>query len=62
MMFKSSLIATALAYFAASSSMASASPVPQPLDVWNPTITSPVAGTVWVIGTTVNVTWYAVLH
>ncbi|KAF9261186.1 hypothetical protein L218DRAFT_961661 [Marasmius fiardii PR-910] len=26
-------------------------------DVWSPRITSPVAGTVWVIGTTVNVTW-----
>ncbi|KAJ3804634.1 hypothetical protein EV368DRAFT_65155 [Lentinula lateritia] len=28
-----------------------------PLDVWDPTITSPVTGTVWVIGTEVNVTW-----
>ncbi|KIK62767.1 hypothetical protein GYMLUDRAFT_164093 [Collybiopsis luxurians FD-317 M1] len=50
MKFAASLFASAIAFFAASVSAA-------PLDVWDPTITSPVAGTVWTIGTQVNVTW-----
>ncbi|KIK62834.1 hypothetical protein GYMLUDRAFT_242470 [Collybiopsis luxurians FD-317 M1] len=51
MKFTSSLLAIAATFFAASSVSAA------PLDVWDPTITSPVAGTVWTIGTQVNVTW-----
>ncbi|KAF9069445.1 hypothetical protein BDP27DRAFT_1325357 [Rhodocollybia butyracea] len=52
MMFSTSFIASALAFLTATSSVSAA-----PTDVWDPTITSPVAGTVWVIGTEVNVTW-----
>lgn len=48
-------LASAMAYFVASNEV-SAAPLSS-LDVWDPTITSPVTGTVWVIGTEVNVTW-----
>ncbi|KAF9069446.1 hypothetical protein BDP27DRAFT_1325360 [Rhodocollybia butyracea] len=51
MKFTTSFVASALAFLAASGVSAA------PLDVWDPTITSPVTGTVWVIGTEVNVTW-----
>ncbi|KAJ4464180.1 hypothetical protein C8R41DRAFT_891792 [Lentinula lateritia] len=48
-------LASAMTYFVASNEV-NAAPL-SPLDVWDPTITSPVTGTVWVIGTEVNVTW-----
>jgi len=51
MKFTTSFVASAIAFFAASTVSAA------PLDVWVPTITSPVKGTKWVIGTEVNVTW-----
>ncbi|KAF9069444.1 hypothetical protein BDP27DRAFT_717529 [Rhodocollybia butyracea] len=51
MKFTISFIGSAFAFFAASIVSAA------PLDVWDPTILSPVTGTVWVIGTEVNVTW-----
>ncbi|KAJ3725153.1 hypothetical protein C8R42DRAFT_718644 [Lentinula raphanica] len=50
MKFSASFIASAFALFVASAKAA-------PTDIWDPTITSPVTGTVWTIGTVVNVTW-----
>ncbi|KAJ4478467.1 hypothetical protein J3R30DRAFT_3429683 [Lentinula aciculospora] len=50
MKFSASLFVSAVAFFAASVSAA-------PSTVWDPTITSPIMGTVWTVGTTVNVTW-----
>lgn len=38
-------------------SLVSAAPLNTPRDVWNPTITSPTAETVWTVGQTVEVTW-----
>ncbi|KAE9398967.1 hypothetical protein BT96DRAFT_920442 [Gymnopus androsaceus JB14] len=55
MKFTTSLLASALAYLAVSVNAAPARR--SALDVWDPTITSPVAGTVWTLGSTVNVTW-----
>ncbi|KAE9386969.1 hypothetical protein BT96DRAFT_838379 [Gymnopus androsaceus JB14] len=55
MKFTTSLLASALAYFAVSVIAAPAGR--SALDVWNPTITSPTAETVWIVGSTVNVTW-----
>ncbi|KAK7015492.1 hypothetical protein VNI00_012104 [Paramarasmius palmivorus] len=53
MQFKTTAILAALA------AAVTASPLVErkPLDVWNPTIISPNASTIWVVGTTVNVTW-----
>ena len=31
-------------------------------DVWDPPITDPTEGTVWIVGDTVQVTWYALLY
>lgn len=56
MKFTTSILASALAYFAVSVNAAPAGR--SALDVWNPTITSPTAETVWIVGSTVNVTWY----
>ncbi|KAJ3743683.1 hypothetical protein DFH05DRAFT_1557990 [Lentinula detonsa] len=50
-----SLLANAIAFSIAPNEV-NAAPL-SVLDVWDPTITSPVTGTVWVIGTEVNVTW-----
>ncbi|KAJ4482949.1 hypothetical protein C8J55DRAFT_488483 [Lentinula edodes] len=50
MKFSASLLASAFTFFVASVGAA-------PSTVWDPTITSPIMGTVWVIGTAVNVTW-----
>ncbi|KAJ3735064.1 hypothetical protein DFJ43DRAFT_1060354 [Lentinula guzmanii] len=50
-----SLLASAIAFSVAPNEI-NAAPL-SVLDVWDPTITSPVTGTVWVIGTEVNVTW-----
>jgi len=55
MQFTTSLLAGALAYFA--TAVTAAPSARNALDVWDPTITSPVSGTVWTVGTTVNVTW-----
>lgn len=60
MKFTTSLLAGALAYFATAVTAAPA--VRNVLDVWDPTITSPVTGTVWTVGTTVNVTWYELIY
>ncbi|KAJ3722809.1 hypothetical protein DFJ43DRAFT_1092446 [Lentinula guzmanii] len=50
MKFSASFLASAFAFFVASAKAA-------PSIVWDPTITSPVTGTVWTVGTMVNVTW-----
>ncbi|EEB92329.1 hypothetical protein MPER_09179 [Moniliophthora perniciosa FA553] len=56
MQFKACAILSAIA---ATVSSVTASPLQarKALDVWAPTILSPNASTVWVVGTTVNVTW-----
>ncbi|ESK90203.1 hypothetical protein Moror_7737 [Moniliophthora roreri MCA 2997] len=56
MQFKACAILSAIA---ATISSVTASPLQarKALDVWAPTIISPDASTVWVVGTTVNVTW-----
>ncbi|KAK7467645.1 hypothetical protein VKT23_004698 [Stygiomarasmius scandens] len=52
------IFATALAAFTATSVNGLTIPTARNvLDVFVPTITSPVTGTVWTIGTAVNVTW-----
>ncbi|KAG7092954.1 hypothetical protein E1B28_009256 [Marasmius oreades] len=56
MHFKISAFPSLFALFAVSS-IASPLEVRKTLDVWSPKITSPTAGTVWVTGSTVNVTW-----
>ncbi|KAL0570142.1 hypothetical protein V5O48_011820 [Marasmius crinis-equi] len=56
MQFKASAIASVLAFFA-TSSVASPLQARKALDVWSPKILTPNANTVWVVGTTVNVTW-----
>ncbi|KAJ7585080.1 hypothetical protein C8J56DRAFT_949812 [Mycena floridula] len=53
MQFKSFVLSALLAVSANAAALGSRAAN----DVWVPKITSPVAGTVWVIGTRVNVTW-----
>ncbi|KAJ3796831.1 hypothetical protein GGU11DRAFT_829045 [Lentinula aff. detonsa] len=55
MKFSASFLASAFAFFVASAKAA-------PSIVWDPTITSPVTGTVWTVGTMVNVTWWGELN
>ncbi|KAJ7589527.1 hypothetical protein C8J56DRAFT_1076181 [Mycena floridula] len=54
MQFKSFILSALLAVSANAAALSSRAAN----DVWVPKITSPVTGTVWVIGTRVNVTWY----
>ncbi|KAJ7589537.1 hypothetical protein C8J56DRAFT_860222 [Mycena floridula] len=53
MQFKSFVLSALLAVSANAAALSSRAAN----DVWDPKITSPVTGTVWVIGTRVNVTW-----
>lgn len=55
MMFTSKLLSAALVALTSFSAV-SASPL-QARDVFNPPVTDPHTGTVWVIGTITNVTW-----
>lgn len=59
MKFTTSFFTGALASFAASAAFVNAaSHAARSAEiVWDPTITSPNADTVWVVGTIVNVTW-----